>query len=250
MEFPNIRYHGLHIPNLLSEEDQKRLSDLIHSPIFISQRIGSESQVGTIWLSSLKNMSFVIKVQSNRNKAHQEFEIQNYLSHRYPKNFLLTYDFIDDSKNRNVIFMETAIGDLSQVIMYSIVDENMLTGYILDVIDSVEIMSTEKVFHRDLHIRQIFIVVRDLNIKKAVIGDFGEHLRIDSPTMHLSDLKTFFKSLLEIIQYVKSSDKFISRITKCLEFICRQSSYIEFNDLSYDLLSLQQDISDIKNFFF
>ena len=133
MEFPNRRYHGLHIPNLLSEEDQKRLSDLIHSPIFISQRIGSESQVGTIWLSSLKNMSFVIKVQSNLNKAHKEFEIQNYLSHKYPKNFLLTYDFIDDSKNRNVIFMETAIGDLSQVIMYSIVDENMLTGYILDV---------------------------------------------------------------------------------------------------------------------
>ena len=249
MEFPNKRYYGLHIPNLLSEEDQKRLSDLIHSPIFISQRIGSESQVGTIWLSSLKNMSFVIKVQSNCNKAHQEFEIQNYLSHRYPKNFLITYGCIDRNQTTNVIFMETAIGDLSQVIMYSIVDQNMLTNYILDVIDSVEIMSIEKVFHGDLHIRQIFIVLRNVNIKKAVIGDFGEHLRIDSPTMHLSDLKIFFKSLLEIIQYVESSDKFISKITKCLDFISRQSSYIELNDLSYDILSLQRDISEIKSLF-
>ena len=193
-------------------------------------------------------MSFVIKVQSNRNKAHKEFDIQNYLSRKYPKNFLITYAYIDDSKNRNVIFMETAIGDLSQVIMYSVVDENMLTGYILDVIDSVEIMSTEKVFYGDLHIRQIFIVVRDLNIKKAVIGDFGEHLRIDSPTMHLSDLKTFFKSLLELIQYVESSDKFISRITKCLDFMKKRISSIEINDLSYDILSLQRDISEIKYF--
>ena len=52
MQFPNRRYHGLHIPNLLSEEDQKRLSHLIHSRVFnslfISQRIGSESQVGTM----------------------------------------------------------------------------------------------------------------------------------------------------------------------------------------------------------
>src|SRR5438552_2206950 len=109
--------------------------------------------------------------------------------------------------------METAIGDLSQVIKYSIVNEKLLLGYILDIIESVKIMSMEQIFHGDLHIRQIFIVLRNVincePIQKAVIGDFGEHLRIDSPTMHLTDLKTFFKSLLEIINYVENSQKFI-----------------------------------------
>ena len=188
MEFPKKRYHGLHISNLLSPEDQKKLSCLDLSNMFISMQIGSESQVGKVYLASLfsspsSSLSFVIKVQSNINKTHSEYEIQHYLSHKWPNNFVMTYEV----KHENSIFMETAIGDLEQVIKYSIVDENILTGYILDVIDSVEIMSTEKVFHGDLHIRQIFIVVRNGNTRKAVIGDFGEHLRIDSPTTHLSD---------------------------------------------------------------
>ena len=274
MEFPNKRYEGLHIPNLLSIDDEKRLRSVIDCNIFeslfVSKRIGSESQVGTIWLSSLniddRKTSFIIKVQSNRKKAHAEFDVQNYLSHKWSKNFVVTYGCIDCPEvtlwndgvesiinTGNFIFMETGIGDLEQVIKYSIVDENMLTGYILDVIDSVEITSSEKVFHGDLHIRQIFIVMRNVNncepIRKAVIGDFGEHLRIDSPTTHLSDLKIFFKSLLEIIHAVENSDEFFYKISKCLDFISHRTSRIELDDLSYNILSLQRDISEIKTFF-
>ena len=70
MEFPDKRYEGLHIPNLLSVDDEKRLSGLINCDVFdslfISKRIGSESQFGTIWLCSLNNQdlkfSFIIKV--------------------------------------------------------------------------------------------------------------------------------------------------------------------------------------------
>ena len=238
MNFPNIRYYGLHKANLLSEDEQNFSDDFV-----ISNRIGSDSQVGTIWLAHINLSSFVIKVQSNLGKAHAEFEIQNYLSHKWPRNFLITYKCKDYSEHGNFIFMETAIGDLSQVLKYSTVDEKMLSKYILDVIQSVEIMSTEKIFHGDLHIRQIMIVLRNnVTFTKAVVGDFGEHLRIDSPTMHLSDLKTFFKSLLEIIHSFE--------ISACLEFISQRISYIELNDLSYNLLSLQQDISDIKNYFF
>lgn len=274
MEFPNRKYDGLHIPNLLSIDDEKILSDLINCDIFnslfISKRIGSESQIGTIWLCSLKtlNFSFIIKVQSNRNKAHLEFRIQNYLSHTWSHNFLITYGSIDcpevsfrdkgeitTIKTGNFIFMETAIGDLSQVIKYSIVDEKMLTGYILDVIDAVEIMTMTKVFHGDLHIRQIFIVLRNITgcelSKKAVIGDFGEYLQIESPTMHLSDLKIFFKSLLEIIHvenYVENSQKFILKISKCLEFISQEITRIEIKDLSYDTESIKRDITQMKSF--
>ena len=253
MEFPKKRYHGLHIPNLLSPEDQNKLSCLDLSNIFLSMQIGSESQVGKIYLaslfssssSSLSSLSFVIKVQSNINKTRSEYEIQHYLSQKWPNNFAMTYE----GKQKNCIFMETAIGDLEQVIKYSIVDENMLTSYILDVIDSVEIMSTEKVFHGDLHIRQIFIVLRNGNTRKAVIGDFGEHLRIDSPTTHLSDLKIFFKSLLEIISHVENSDKFIYKISQCLNLMSQRTLTIELNDLSYNSESLQRDISEIKTFF-
>ena len=246
MEFPKKRYHGLHIPNLFSPEDQKKLY-LNLSNIFISMQIGSESQVGKVYLVCLSfpsSLSFVIKVQSNLTKSQSEYEIQHYLSHKWPNNFVMTYEV----KHENSIFMETAIGDLEQVIKYNIVDENMLTSYIFDVINSVEIMSTEKIFHGDLHIRQIFIVLRNGN-RKAVIGDFGEHLRIESPTTHLSDLKIFFKSLLEIISYVENSDKFIYKIPTCLDFISHRTSRIELDDLSYDILSLQRDIFEIKKFF-
>jgi len=274
MEFPNKKYEGLHIPNLLTVDDEQKLFSLIDCNIFdllfVSKRIGSESQFGTIWLCSLNNeelkFSFIIKVQANRNKAHSEYEIQNYLSHKWQNNFLITYGSIDcpevffrdggkivTVKTGNFIFMETAIGDLSQVIAYSIVDEKMLTDYILDVIEGVEITSTEKIFHGDLHIRQIFIVLRNINdcnsIKKAVIGDFGEHIQIESPTMHLSDLKIFLKSLLEVIHHVENSQKFIIKISKCLDFISQQTTRIEINDLSYDIESIKQDIFQIKTFF-
>jgi hypothetical protein len=108
--------------------------------------------------------------------------------------------------------------------------KKMLTDYILDVIESVELMSISGVFHGDLHIRQIFIVLRNMNncesVRKAVIGDFGEHIQISSPTTHLSDLKNFFKSLLEIIDYVENSQKFINKISKCLEYISRETTKI------------------------
>ena len=91
--------------------------------------------------------------------------------------------------------------------------------------------------------------MRNVDRRKAVIGDFGEHLRIESPTMHLSDLKIFLKSLLEIIEYVGNSERFILKISSCLDFMSRRTSKIELDDLSYNLLSLQQDISHIKNFF-
>jgi hypothetical protein len=283
MEFPNKKYEGLHIPNLLSIEDEKKLFASIDCNIFdslfISKRIGSESQFGTIWLCSLNissgnilnnneglKLSFIIKVQANRNKAQSEFKIQNYLSHTWSENFLVSYGSIDcpevimrDNeqvtviKTGNFIFMETAIGDLSQVIKYSIVNENMLTSHILDIIESVEIMSSVKIFHGDLHIRQIFIVLRNINhceqTQKAVIGDFGESLEIESPTIHLSDLKVFFKSLLEVIDYVENSQNFTIKILNCLDFISRQSTQVELNDSFYDIESIRLDILEIKKFF-
>ncbi len=80
MQFPKERYHGLHIHNLLSVGDGEKLSCV---DIFVSKRIGSDSQFGTIWLCSLNNFSFVIKVQTNFGKAHREFKVQDLLSHTY-----------------------------------------------------------------------------------------------------------------------------------------------------------------------
>lgn len=125
--------------------------------MFVSKRIGSENQVGTVWLSSLNTqdfqVSFVIKVQSNRNKARSEFDVQYYLSHKWPNNFIISYNSIDCPevtlwyrghptivKTGNFIFMKTAVGDLSQVIRFGVVSENMLTYYILNVIESVKII--------------------------------------------------------------------------------------------------------------
>lgn len=110
-------------------------------------------------------------------------------------------------------------------------------------------MSSERIFHGDLHIRQIMIVSRNINncepVMKAVIGDFGEHVIIDSPTTHLSDLKVFFKSLLEVIEHVESSQLFTLKISKCLSFISQKITNIELHDLSYDI---NEDILQIKNF--
>lgn len=131
----------------------------------------------------------------------------------------------------------------------------MLTQYILDVIEAVEIMSSEKIFHDDLHIRQIFIVLRNSldncnSLMKAVIGDFGEHLRIESPTMHLTDLRTFFKSLLEFINHVEDSERFMFKISNCLDYISTEISRIEVDDnICYDPYSIQKDILKIKSFF-
>jgi serine/threonine protein kinase len=246
MNFPSNRYRGLHMPKLLCKEDENKLKNAsngaILSSLFISKRIGSDSQIGTVWLASLNSLSFVFccKLQSNRDKAHNEFKILHHLSHKWEENFIRAYKCIDTEEG-NLIFMEIAIGDLEQVIKYDTVTEQMLRGFVLDVIDSVEIMASEKVFHGDLHIRQILIVTRNSS-KKAVIADFGEHVLIDSPTMHLSDLKTFFKSLLEVIHFQRS----VSVIMNCLDFITRRITEIELNNSA---ACMRRDVSVLRKFF-
>jgi hypothetical protein len=77
----------------------------------------------------------------------------------------------------------------------------------------------------------------------------GEHIQIESPTMHLSDLKIFFKSLLEFIDEIENSNNFYNKISNCLDFITKQTTHIELNNASYDSQSIQRDILHIKSFF-
>lgn len=271
MELPDERYEGLHIPALLSVDEEEEFIALVNCDIFkqmvILRRIGSDSAVGTAWLSTIDvngdEKRLVVKLQKDQKKAQQEFDIQYHLSSKYPDNFLIGYDSIDCDqvsftdkeglvtyKSGNFIFMEVAYGDIAQVLQYDHISDKLLIEYVLQVIDGVEIMAKQFIYHGDLHARQIFIVQRD-GKNRAVIGDFGEHMQIESMTSHLSDISFFLNSLREVLAEVrrKRSD-FNDKLNSAVR-------YVNSITMKHDLLPddtdiptlVEEDMEKIREFF-
>jgi hypothetical protein len=274
MEFPDARYEGLHSTFLLTGSNREKFTELIECDLFdqinVLRRIGSDSMFGTAWLSVLETEdfqpNFVIKVQKNIPKALEEFRIQSKLSTSSPDNFLIPYKSINcdnisfndkgksvSIKNGNFIFMEVAQGDLEQLLKFDYVNDQTLIEFILQIIDGVEIMALNSIYHGDLHIRQIFIVTRNCKTR-AVIGDFGESIEIVSVTTHLSDIGYFLGSLNETLDNLRrkysSFDKKLESAIKHLDKLKKINNKLPDDMDLQDVRELVvRDLASLRNIF-
>lgn len=217
MDLPEKRYKGLNKPFLLDKVDAEKLfsssADVcnIFTDLIILQRIGSNSLYATVWLARLRkdesDITLAIKIQTDDEKTQKETEI-SYHFRNWSNYFLVMYGdmYCKDIRvaaetkphTGTFMFMEVAASDLRQLIRYQNVPLKDLIQYILNVCDSIEIMSSNFLYHGDLHDGNVFIVERD-GIWKAVVGDFGESFYDLSPTTHLSDVSKFMSSLIETL---------------------------------------------------
>lgn len=231
MKLGELRYAGLNIHSPLTDKQInlfKEYLDKLECNIFenltMKRRIGSESLHATVWegVVNISNVTqsivFAIKIESVE-KGESEARIGKYLS-QWSDYFLITYDsiicdriqFNQQTYSGLFIFMEFAVGDLYQFLFSNYVSSETILSYIQDVLGSLYFLGKSQLYHGDLHIKNVFIVNRKLvsqgqilrhssqNILKAVIGDFGETVGIDSITSHLSDLHRFLTSLDETLK--------------------------------------------------
>lgn len=234
-------YKGIHNPLQLTAAQYQRFNDLIlrykcdvFSKIKVIQRIGSESAYATIWEIEIEDMKMVVKIQKDKEKSLREIDINNFLI-PYDDYFLKFYDSLYCNKiemktetfDGYFMFMELAIGDLEQFLIYNNVSDNQLQNFIAQVFDSIYVLGKLQLFHGDLHIKNVFIVVRN-GLQKAVIGDFGETIGIDSITSHTSDLYRFVTSLLELLN--RSPQKYFqtkNKLKQILVYVNKITSKIE-----------------------
>ena len=244
MDFIGEHYQGIHKPFPITLANVKEFDTLLQDEncnifdrIKVSRRIGSESVYATVWevdfMLNKRPIKMAIKIQKDVEKTLNEIEINNFLK-TWPKYFLQMYGSIycekiqlkDDSFDGYFMFMELAISDLAQLITLRDVSETDLIHLIDQVMDSIYVLGKNQLFHGDLHIRNVFIVPRGNDIR-AVIGDFGETIGIDSITSHTSDIYKFASSLLE---FLDNFDKYYivkSKLKDIMKYVNRLSVQLE-----------------------
>ena len=256
MEFIGEHYEGIHKPFPITLANIKEFAALlqdencnIFNRIKVVRRIGSESFYATVWevdfILNKRPIKMAIKIQKDVVKTLNEIEINNFLK-TWPKYFLQMYGSIycekiqlkDDSFDSYFMFMELAIADLAQLLTLRDVSETDLIHLIDQVMDSIYVLGKSQLFHGDLHVKNVFIVPRDNDIR-AVIGDFGETVGIDSITAHTSDIYRFTTSLLE---FLSKFDKYylvkakLKEITKSVNklTIRVENDYDKWNEIHRD----------------
>lgn len=241
MRFSGKHYRGIHQTREISP---KELDELLSCDsldrIRVVERIGTPSQYATIWKVKIDvdndDLIAALKVQRDVEKSQNEIEIQTFLQ-PYRKYFLELYtslwcdniQLVGQNEFSNfLIVMELAVADLGQFLLQRQVSETELLNYILQVIDSVYYLGKFQLFHGDLHIHNVFIVSRD-NQLRAVIGDFGETIGIDSITSHTSDLYRFLTSLLEFLSshFPNRYFQLTNKIKKAVKYLNRRTAELE-----------------------
>ena len=260
MKFIGKHYEGIHKVKPVNTQQLLKFKEILEdkgcdvfSKISVIQRIGSSSLYATVWeinflTNSSNSIKMAVKVQKDADKTLQEIEINKFLN-AYPDNFLQMYGSIycekiflmDDSFSGYFIFMELAIADLAQLLTFTQVSESELQIIISQVFDSIYVMGKLQLFHGDLHIRNVFIVPREDTIR-AVIGDFGETIGIDSITSHTSDIYRFCTSLLEFLNLPTFKGKYLkikTSLEKIVKYVNRltvklENDYDKFNEENRD----------------
>ncbi len=210
-------YDGMYEPFLFTADDEQEFFNLKCEDLFTHAKITSERPFEPILILSLKLSTnkivyFVGKFSQSRKENDEETEF-GYFFNNYSNNFIRTYHdmscpniiFAPGDKDgmcansKKVcsgyfIFMELAKGNLAQILSQSVVNDKQLTKYILDVLVSIELMTMNFVSHNDLKPENIYIVIRNKQLK-AVVGDFGICKKVKSLKTHTKSIRQFLTLL-------------------------------------------------------
>jgi len=240
---PKDRYNGLNLSFEPSEEDIEIIRDafLVSSsceilPNLIRQ-IGSLSERGKVYDSLIKQIPVAIKVFDNTGhgniaKFYHEREINEMITMYGDSDFFLRYltgKICQEGKNSiGLIVMERAIGDLKQIITYSVINNHFLDETFSSVVACLFEMAELDIYHGDLHCGNIFTVLRNGKLK-IVLGDFGEsEYRNDSPNNSERDFYKFISTLRELITGVNRYNVFLKKLNIMFAVYAQIAKTIEF----------------------
>lgn len=258
VQFNNKYNKKLHEVKSLSVEEINNIINLLNNKqcnifplIKVKERIGSDSLHATVWKIEVDEKQLALKIQSDDKKSLNEIEINSYLNN-WPSHFINYYgnlycndiNIYDQKFSCYFIFLELAIGDLAQYLLYNKnITEKKCLNFVLEVLDSIYILGKNQIYHGDLHIRNIFITRRYSTENKnivAVIGDFGESKGIDSITAHTSDIYKFSTSLLEFLNLYPQFNKWNKlkkKLYEVISYINKRSILVEQNyEKEYDTI--------------
>jgi serine/threonine protein kinase len=270
LQFNNLHNKKIHHVESLSIEDINHIINMLNDKqcnlfplIKIKERIGSESLHATVWKIEINGKYLALKVQSNDEKSLNEIEINSYLNN-WPSYFINYYGNLyceNININKQIfsgyfLFMELAIGDLAQYLIYqNNVSEKECIQFVLDVFEGIYILGKNQIYHGDLHIRNIFIVMRDnlrkADLRKAVIGDFGESKGIDSITSHTSDIYKFCTSLLEFLNSYSQFNKWIKikkLLREIINYVNKRNIIIEKN-YETETINKYENLEELDQYF-
>lgn len=244
-------YGGLHQVVPVSSQQKQELAIMIaqdycnvFSKIHPVKRIGSPSQYATIWeviIDTQPKMKAALKVQKNQEKSQEEIDIHRFLN-SYPDYFLEMYDSLwcdrvelgdNEIFSNYLIILELAVADLGQYLTQKKVSERDLVQLVAQVFDSIYVLGKNQLYHGDLHVHNVFIVLRSDDSSgesylKAVIGDFGETKGLDSITSHTSDVFRFTTSLLEfLLRFPNKYENVKNRLKMVVKYVNRRTVQLE-----------------------
>ena len=244
MRFQGEHYTGLHKASNIDSSQLSKFRSIVSDEncsvferINVIQRIGSESAFATVWETDFQLngeiIKLAVKVQKDVEKTLEEININKFLN-TWSEYFLQMYGSIycekiqlkDSSFDGYFIFMELAIADLAQLLSLRNISEKELIVLIEQVLDSIYVLGKNQLFHGDLHVKNVFIVPRNGTIR-AVIGDFGETIGIDSITSHTSDIYKFTSSLLEFLNRFNKYDLVKKKLKEIMKYTNRLTPKLE-----------------------
>jgi tRNA A-37 threonylcarbamoyl transferase component Bud32 len=175
------------------------------------QRIGSESLHARIYEGVFNDSHIAVKVLKKIEQLKNETEINDRVSNSDYFLFMITSLTCETN---GIIVMELAISDLKQRL--DVITESDLEKMFVELLEALIQLANLQVYHGDLHIGNIFFVLRNSQIK-TVIGDFGESEISNSPTSSSSDLFCFINSLRENLirrPFLNKLNTFFNKIGK------------------------------------
>jgi len=204
--FPTEHYQGLNEPSNLdldlekfleirrSNDDDDDDHEFINSLKF-THRIGSDSLHAKVYAGQLHDSRIAVKALKVASKLDSEVAINLLITEDQTNNRYFLY-FIrgllcDDGA---FLIMEMAMCDVQQLLKYSTVFPLDIFLMIKEVLQSLLRLAQLGIYHGDLHLGNVFLVMRD-GKRRTVIGDFGESSVTTSPTASSSDLFYFINAL-------------------------------------------------------
>ncbi len=208
---PVEHYKGINFPYKFNLQKYRKIKDNIDC-MFIKhlnliRRIGSESLHAKVYSGRIDNTIVAVKILKDIDQFENELYINEFIFED-PMNSLFFLYLIKGyiCEDKGIFVMEMAISDLKQKINFSYITEDESNDIVSNVLLSILKLAELGIYHGDLHLGNIFLVLRNNNIR-AVIGDFGESSPTTSPTSSSSDLFEFIRGLLEYIDEPEILDK-------------------------------------------
>lgn len=212
------RYKGLLIPYELTEQEKSAIKTQFNCLTYhlgIKRRIGSISESGKVYESSIGGIPVVIKTNDVLDEFTNEVAINNLLND-YPDYVLqlitseicqITNEYGEAGK-LGIMVLEKAAGDLRQVLDTSELADRQLDEMMEKMFKCLDLLARMSISHGDFHCGNLFFTNRD-GRNTWVIGDFGKsrdyYKEISNRFVFPSVDREFHRFLTTLLEHISKS---------------------------------------------